>query len=175
MKPKNLILSLVFVIATAVIPAIAQNEAFSDPIVDYSFQLPERTWKMTVKPSVTSPNVEYVYGDRSDGHLEIRKLTVARDSIMTDIVASEEKKLQFRQGYVAGREENFAGRFRGTVFNFEYVAAGRNMAGRFYFLKTSDTTIYLLRFTGPKDGLRGLRNQTDSIARTFGLRQPSAP
>ena len=83
---------------------------------------------------------------------------------------TEEKRLQFRQGFVAGREENFAGKFRGTVFNFEYVAGGRPMAGRFYFLKTNESTIYMLRFTGPKDGLRVIRSQTDSIARTFSVK-----
>lgn len=170
MKLNKLIIGMVFVIAIAAVPALAQGSSFTDPIVEYSFQLPDPIWKMTVKPSATSPNVEYVYGDRADGHFEIRKLTVARDAIMADVIAAEENRLKFRQGFVAGREENFAGRFRGTVFNFEYVASGRNMAGRFYFLKTNDTTIYMLRFTGPKDGLRLIRSQTDSIARTFAVK-----
>lgn len=170
MKPTKLILSLVFLIALAAVPALAQGNSFSDPIVEYSFQLPDPVWKMTVKPSATAPNVEYVYGDRADGHLQIRKITVARDSIMSDIISAEEKRLQFRDGFVAGKEENFAGKFRGTVFNFEYVAGGRNMGGRFYFLKTNETTIYMLRFTGPKEGLRLIRSQTDSIARTFAVK-----
>ncbi len=171
MKRKTLMLIFASIAAfLAAVPAMAQLDTFSDPIVDYSFQLPEPKWKMTVKPSVTSPNVEYVYGDRFDGHLEVRKLTVAKDSILSDIVESEEQKLQFRPGFVAGKEENFAGKLRGTVFNFEYVAAGRSMSGRFYFLKANETTIYLLRFSGQKDSIRSIRNQTDSIARTFGVK-----
>ena len=39
---------------------------------------------MTVKPSATSPNVEYVYADRNDGHLEIRKLTVTKDAQLAE-------------------------------------------------------------------------------------------
>lgn len=148
----------------------AQNETFSDANVDYTFALPEAKWKMTVKPSATSPNVEYVYGDRFDGHLEVRKLTVAKDAILTDVVQDEEQKLQFRPGFVSGKEENFSGKLRGAVFNFEYVAAGRNMSGRFYYLKANDTTVYVLRFSGQKDSIRSLRNQTDSIARTFGVK-----
>lgn len=171
MKRKTLMLIFASIAAfLAAVPAMAQLDTFSDPIVDYSFQLPEPKWKMTVKPSVTSPNVEYVYGDRFDGHLEVRKLTVAKDSILSDIVESEEQKLQVRPGFVAGKEENFAGKLRGTVFNFEYVAAGRSMSGRFYFLKANETTIYLLRFSGQKDSIRSIRNQTDSIARTFGVK-----
>ncbi len=150
--------------------AHAQNDLFSDPNVDYAFTLPEAKWKMTVKPSATSPNVEYVYGDRFDGHFEVRKLTVPKDSILTDIVQDEEQRLQFRPGFVSSREENFSGKLRGAIYNFEYVAAGRVMGGRFYFLKANDTTVYVLRFSGQKDSLRSLRNQTDSIARTFGVK-----
>ena len=43
------------------------------------------------------------------------------------------------------------------------------MSGRFYFLKIDDKTVYVLRFTGERDKLKSIRNQTDSIARTFSL------
>ena len=165
----SFILFGLIVVFTAV-SAFAQGGSFSDPNVDYSFDLPDARWKMTAKPSATSPNVEYVYGDRSDGHLEIRKLTVAKNAIMTDIIQDEEQKLQFLGGFVAGKQETFAGRLKGVVFNFEYVSSGRNMCGRFYFLRANDTTVYLLRFKAQKDSLRSLRSQTDSIARTFAVK-----
>lgn len=151
----------------AAVSAYAQGSSFSDANADYTFDLPDAKWKMTVKPSATSPNVEYVYGDRSDGHLEIRKVVVGKNDVMTDIIQDEEQKLQFRNGFVAGKQETFAGKLKGSIFNFEYVASARNMSGRFYFLRANDTTVYLLRFTGQKDSLRSLRAQTDSIARTF--------
>ena len=163
-------IALVSVIFFTAFPIFAQDGPFSDPNVNYSFSLPDAKWKMTVKPSATSPNVEYVYGDRFDGHLEVRKLSVAKDAILTDVVRDQEQSLQFRTGFVAGKEENFLGRLKGTVFNFEYVAAGRNMSGRFYFLKANETTVYVLRFSGQKDSIRTIRNQTDSIARTFAVR-----
>lgn len=149
--------------------AFGQTDSFSDSNVDYSFDLPDAKWKMTVKPSAISPNVEYVFVDRNDGHLEVRRLTVAKNAILSDIIRDEEDKLQFLPGYVAGRDENFAGRLRGAVFNFEFVRAGRPMSGRFYFLKASDNTVYVLRFTGFRDKLRSIRNQTDSIGRTFSI------
>lgn len=171
MKLKNITLFYsISMIVLSALTAAAQDQVFSDGNVDYSFTLPDAKWKMTVKPSATSPNVEYVYGDRTDGHLEVRKLTVAKDEILTDVIQDEEQKLQFRPGFVAGKEENFLGRLRGSVFNFEYVAAGRSMAGRFYFLRANATTVYLVRFTGLKDTLRSIRNQTDSIARTFAVK-----
>jgi hypothetical protein len=162
------LLSLVIVLAT-VGSAFAQKATFSDANVDYSFDLPDVKWKMTVKPSPTSPNVEYVYIDRNDGHLEVRKLAVAKTAAMADIVRQEELKLQFQPGYVAGKEEVFRGSLAGTAFNFEFIRAGRPMSGRFYFLRADETTVYVLRFTGFSDKLKSIRNQTDSIARTFSI------
>ena len=153
--------------------AFAQ-ESFTDANVDYSFDLPEAKWKQTVKPSTTSPNVEYVYGDRSDGHLSVRRLTLKSGEVLSDVMSSEEQRLQFQfsaQGYVSGKEEEFKGALDGKVFNYEYVRDGRNMSGRFYFLKADDKTVYVLRFTGQRDKLRSIRNQTDSIARTFSLKK----
>jgi hypothetical protein len=74
------------------------------------------------------------------------------------------------QGYVPNKEENFSGALRGNVFNYEFVRSGRNMSGRFYFLRANDTTVYILRFTGERDRLRSIRNQTDAIARTFSIK-----
>lgn len=149
----------------------AQSQTFNDPNVAYTFDLPEAAWKMTVKPSPISPNVEYVYGDRSDGHLEIRKLNIKAGEMLSETIDAEEQKLQFLSGYVAGKEEDFKGSLAGKVFNYEFVRSGRNMSGRFYFLKADDTTVYVLRFTAERDKLRSIRNQTDSIARTFEIKK----
>ena len=166
----NISLFFCLIIVLTAVSAFAQGGSFSDPNVEYTFDLPDAKWKITVKPSATSPNVEYVYGERSDGHLGIRKLTVSKNDVMTDIIQDEEQKLQFLGGFVAGKQETFSGRLKGAIFNYEYVSSGRNMSGRFYFLRAGDTTVYLLRFTGQKDSLRSLRNQTDSIARTFAVK-----
>lgn len=171
MKSRVSILFSIILGLLAVGSAFGQAESFSDPNVDYSFDVPDERWKMTVKPSATSPNVEYVFIDRNDGHLEVRRLKVAKNALLADIIRDEEQKLQFLPGYVTGPGDNFAGRLRGAVFNFEFVRAGRPMSGRFYFLKAGDDTVYVLRFTGFRDKLRSIRNQTDSIARTFDLRK----
>ena len=171
---KRIFSTFVFCAAFSVLLAVsafAQNLVFSDPNAAYSFDLPEATWKQTVKPTASSANVEYVYGDRSGGHLEIRKITIPSGELLSDIILREqEQKLQFLPGFVAGREENFAGALKGKVFNFEYVRSGRNLSGRFYFLKSDDTTVYVVRFTGEREKLKAIRNQTDSIARTFKLK-----
>ena len=168
-KNKFHFLVLIAVLALCAANAAAQS-AFSDPVVEYTFSLPEDKWTMTVKPSATNPNVEYVYGDRRDGFLTVRKLTVGKDAVLSDVIQDESQNVQLRPGYVANKEENFAGKLRGSVFNFEYVASSRPMAGRYYFLRADPTTVYVLRFSGEKDSLRSLRPQTDSIARTFSLK-----
>lgn len=149
----------------------AQNDSFNNQDVEYTFDIPDARWKMTVKPSATTPNVEFVYVERNDGHFEVRKLNVPSKTIVSDIIRDEEQKLQFLPGYVAGKEEPFSGFMSGTAFNYEFVRSGRPMSGRFYFLKAGENAIYVLRFTGYRDKLRSIRNQTDSIARTFTLKK----
>ena len=153
------------------VAAFAQTATFSDSNVEYTFDLPEADWKLTVRPSTISPNVEYVFKERQSGHLEVRKLSVKPGALLSDTIRDEEQKLQFLPGYVAGKEEEFKGSLTGKIFNYEFVRSGRNMSGRFYFLKASDDTVYVLRFDGLQDKLRSLRNQTDSIARTFDLKK----
>ena len=167
---RSLLFSMVIGLFFAV-SAFAQSQSFSDPNVEYTFELPGATWKMTLKPSPISPNVEYVYGDRTDGHLEIRKLTVKAGEMLSDTIDREEERLQFLQGYVTGKEEPFAGKLKGTVFNYEFIRSGRNMSGRIYFLKVTGTSVYALRFTGERDKLRTIRNQTDSVSRTFAVKE----
>ena len=170
MKSNKFFFSAVIAMLFAV-SAFAQTNAFSDANVEYTFDIPEAAWKQSVKPSATSPNVEFVHGDRSNGHFEIRKVTIKTGESLADAIISEEQRLQFQPGYVAGKNENFSGTFDGKIFNYEFVRSGRNMSGRFYFLKADDKTVYVLRFTGMRDKLRSLRNQTDSIARTFSLKK----
>ncbi len=168
---KNLILSAVLLLTFAVFVS-AQTSAFNDVNVEYTFDIPDVTWKMTVKPTLASPNVEYVYGDRLDGQIEIRRVSTKADELVTDVILREtEQKLQFMQGFVAGKEESFAGNFKGKVFNFEFVKAGKNMSGRFYYLKANDSTVYVLRFTGYRDKLRSIRADTDQMARSFELKK----
>ena len=94
---------------------LAQSE-FNDVNVEYTFSLPSDNWKMTVKPSRMSPNVEYVYNYRKEGHLEIRKITIDPNTLFGDLIRDEEQKLQFVPGYVAGREENFKGLLEGSCY-----------------------------------------------------------
>ena len=43
------------------------------------------------------------------------------------------------------------------------------MAGRVYYLQADNRTVYTLHFTGARDKLLRIRNQTDAISRSFRL------
>ncbi len=163
MKMQRYFLFAIIVVCVSA-AAFGQATPFSDVNVDYTFQIPGAKWKMV--KSGAAGNVEFVYGDRNDGHLEIRKFSSPRATPMADVIKEQEDKLQFMQGYVAGKQENFNGKLNGSIFNFEFLRSGRAMSGRYYFLRSGDT-IYLLRFTGFQDSLRAIRPETDVIARTF--------
>lgn len=172
---KKTLLSLAMLIAAAVVlssTAAAQSETFSDPNVDYTFVLPDAKWRKTVTPSATNPNVEYVYGDRVFGRFEVRKINAPQSEMLANVVRDEDQKLQFLMGYTPGKQENFSGKLRGVIYNFEFVKGGRPMVGKFYFLRDGDV-VYVLRFEGRKDSLNSIQNQTDSIARTFAIRSKS--
>src|SRR5689334_12692422 len=118
---KQFIFSVAFSLMFAML-AFAQGQSFTDINVEYTFELPDPLWKQVAKPSAGNPNVEYAYGDRLDGHLEIRKMPIKDGEVVSDLVQrDQEQKLQFIPGYVAGKEEPFAGNFRGRVFNYEFI------------------------------------------------------
>jgi len=144
----------------------AQNRTtFSDPTVEFTFEVPDDKWKVVGKAPVN-----LVYTTANDGDLEIRKLTLTANRPLAELMKAEEEKLQFLRGFVAGKDENFSGALRGSVYNYEFVSSGRGKAGRFYYLRDGDT-VYVLRFTAYADKLRSLRTQTDMMARTFQVKK----
>ena len=146
--------------------AQAQSDTFSDPNIEFTFAIPDDRWRVVGR----DPYVNLIFTTPREGELEIRKTNVPASKPLADIIREEEQKLQFLPGYVAGKEENFSGNLRGAIFNFEFIRSGRNMAGRFYFLRSGDV-VYILRFTGYTTSLRSIRNQTDAIARTFQIKK----
>jgi hypothetical protein len=151
----------------------AQTETFSDANVDYTLELPSAMWRLVDKPDSDHAHAGFIYGDRMDGYLQIRKEVVEAGTTASDFARREsELKLRFLPGFIEGKdkEEQFGGRLNGVAFNYEYTSAGKPMAGRIYYLQADNRTIYVLRFTGLRDRLARIRNQTDIIARSFRLK-----
>jgi hypothetical protein len=152
-------------------PVALAQQLYTHDKVDYSFELPSATWKSILEPDAAHEHPEFVYGDRLDGFLTIRKEIVDAGITPSELARRDQDlKLRFLPGFVEGKEERFNGRLDGVTISYEFVRTGKPMIGRTYYLQADNRTIYALRFTGLRDKLNRIRNQTDLIARTFKLK-----
>lgn len=151
--------------------AATAQQVFSDDEVEYTLELPNATWKSSSRADGAHQHVDFIYGERTDGYLKIRREVVEQGRTPDDILERDRDfKLRIITGYVGGKEERFAGRLNGVTFGYEYTSAGKQMAGRVYYLQADSRTVYTLHFTGQREKLQRIRNQTDSIARSFRLK-----
>jgi len=158
------LIGVVFSVASA-------QQVYTNDRVDYSFELPSPTWKLISAPGETSQHAEFVYGDRLDGFLQIRREVVDAGTTPGELAQRDQDlTLRFLPGFIQGKQEPFNGRADGVTMSYEFVKTGKPMLGRIYYLQTDPRTIYTLRFSGLKDKLMRIRNQTDLIARTFKLK-----
>ena len=150
--------------------AIAQEHTYTSAKVDYAVDFPSGVWRLVDEPDETHQHAEFVYGDRIDGYLRIRKEMLDDGLTVSEFARrDQDQKNRFLPGYVDGKEEKFIGRLSGVTASYEFTQAGKPMAGRTYYLQ-SDNNVYALRFTGLRDKLLRIRNQTDAIARSFKLK-----
>jgi hypothetical protein len=150
--------------------AFAQ-QTYTHSKVEYSFDLPSPTWRAILEPDAVHEHPEFVYGDRLDGYLTVRKEVVDAGMTASQLARRDQDlKLRFLPGFVEGKEETFNGRVDGVTISYEFTRTGKVMLGRTYYLQVDNRTIYALRFTGLRDKLSRIRNQTDLIARTFKLK-----
>ena len=165
------ILAFALVLIGLMAPAALAQQLYTNDKVDYSFELPSATWRAILEPDAAHEHPEFVYGDRLDGFLTIRKEVVEAGTTASELARRDQDlKLRFLPGFVQGKEETFNGRLDGVTISYEFVRTGKPMLGRTYYLQADNRTIYALRFTGLRDKLSRIRNQTDLIARTFKLK-----
>src|SRR5229473_5384057 len=149
----------------------AQEHTYSSPRVNYVVDFPSATWRLVDEPDEVHQHAEFVYGDRNDGYLRIRKEALEEGMTIKDFAhRDQDQRTRFLPGYVDGKENAFTGRLAGVTTSYEFTQAGKPMAGRSYYLQGDSRTVYVLRFTGMRDKLLRIRNQTDLIARSFKLK-----
>lgn len=150
----------------------AQTVLFSSEKVEYTVELPSPTWKVISEPDAVHEHTEFVNGDRLDGYLQIRKEVVEAGTTTAELARrDQDQKLRYLPGFViVGKEEKFPGRLNGVTVAYEFIKTGKPMLGRIYYLQVDNRTIYALRFSGLRDKLARIRNQTDLIARSFRLK-----
>lgn len=171
MRRTQKLLTAVILLLFGASAALGQ-EAYTSGNDEYEIELPSQTWKATPRAENSHQHMEFIYGDRSDGYLRLRKEVVEADASLSALARREaDLKLRYLPGFVGGKEENFAGRLSGITASYEYTSAGKPMAGRIYYLQADKRTVYTLHFTGRAERLQRIRNQTDAIARSFRLKQ----
>jgi hypothetical protein len=155
---------------TAAFSMAAAQQVYTNDQVEYVLELPSPQWRVLSEPDAHE-RAEFVYGDRLEGYLRIRKEAVDAGTTPPDLARRDlDQKLRFLPGFVEGKEEKFSGRLNGVTTTFEFIKTGKQMMGRVYYLQADNRTIYALRFTGLRDKLARIRNQTDQIARSFRLK-----
>ena len=151
--------------------AATQEHSYTSPKVDYVVDFPSAAWKLVDEPDEVHQHTEFVYGDRNDGYLRIRKEAVEEGITVKDFARrDQDQRTRFLPGFVDGKDDPFSGRLSGVTLSYEYTQAGKPMAGRTYYLQSDSHTVYVLRFTGLRDKLMRIRNQTDLIARSLKLK-----
>lgn len=159
------------VVSCLLATSAATQQSYTSTKVDYTVEFPSITWRIITEPDETHRHAEWVYGDRMDGFLRIRKQALEPDSTLKDYAHRDQEQTErFLPGYVDDKEERFEGRLSGVVISYEFTQSGKLMAGRTYYLQADGRTVYSLRFTGLRDKLARIRNQTDQIARSFRLK-----
>ena len=167
MKHLKAFLLMIFMAASCSIAAAQQTYDGEE----YTLELPSSQWQVISGPDAAHEHAEFVNGDRLNGYLQIRKEVVEAGTTPSALARRDlDQKLRFLPGFVEGKEEKFSGRLDGTTISYEYIKTGKPMMGRIYYLQADNRTIYALRFSGLRDKLAQIRNQTDFIARSFKLK-----
>lgn len=149
----------------------AQSRTFTRDDVEFALELPSASWQPVSRLDVHH-HVDFVYGDdETRGYLHVRKKLASPGATAAEIFGEHERlELQKLSGYVAcGADEKFAATMNTSVFTYEYISHGKTMAGRIYYLKFADRLFYVLHFTGERSALAKLRDEMDSIVRSFRL------
>lgn len=175
---RSFCLYLLFLVSIfALSPAANAQEVFEDTEGKYTLNLPVGWLGIVNQDALGRKDIYIVFKLRENGMLKVRRADDADANldIMDYAKKDEEQTIRFQPGYDKISLENFllAGGKRGALLSYDYKnAAGQPFTGRNYYLKTDDKTIYVLRFTGRKNILGTIRNQTDAIARSFKVKAP---
>ena len=95
------IVALTLVLIGLMMPATFAQQLYTHDKVEYSFELPSTTWRSITEPDAAHEHPEFVYGDRLDGYLTIRKEVVEAGTTPADFAQRDaDLKLRFLPGFV---------------------------------------------------------------------------
>jgi hypothetical protein len=170
-KMKHLTASMLLVLIFGSCFLAAAQDVYTTGQLDYSIELPSTVWRPVSGSDAAHEHAEFINGERLEGYLQIRKEVVDANTTASDLARRDmEQRLRFLPGFIEGKEEKFSGRLNGVTVSYEFIRAAKPMMGRIYYLQADNRSVYTLRFTGQRDKLGRIRNQTDVIARSFKLK-----
>jgi hypothetical protein len=145
-----------------------KRELFEDPEGKYTLALAPGWIGIVSKDGLGRVDVKIVYKVTENGALRIRRNVVEEGMPAMDFAKKdEEQTLRFLPGYAKGKTEVFRGGVDGALVSWDFTLSGRPMSGRVYYIKVSPTTIFSMRFTGLRNVLGPVRNETDAMARSL--------
>ena len=162
-------------LSLATVPVAFAQEVFEDPDGLYTITLPAGWLGIISQDSLGRNDVNIVFRNHENGSLKLRRVdnVEASTDIMEFAKDDENNTVRYRPSYKKLTMEKFlAGTGKtGVLLAYDYNnASGQPFTGRVYYLKLNDSTIFILTFTGRKNVLGTLRNQTDSIARSLKIK-----
>lgn len=171
-------LFLFYLLIALAAPIVFAQEVFEDPDGQYTLALPAGWLAIVSQDSLGRKEVNIVFKVRENGALKIRRADDVDPNleVMEYARKDEESTLRFMPAYKKVGIEKFlvtAGR-TGVLVSYDYKTGGQPFTGREYYLRVNEKTIYVLRFRGRQNILGTLRSHTDSIARSFKLKQTEA-
>src|SRR5215212_4504738 len=103
MRRLTIFLALASVFALVSVAVLAQQSYTS---AEYALDLPSEKWRVTQDPDSLHEHAEFIYGDRNDGFLRIRKEVVEMGTTASELSRrDQDQKLRFQTGYIEGKEE----------------------------------------------------------------------
>jgi hypothetical protein len=172
MRILMVILTSILMAALSPTGTSGQARTFTYKNVDYVIEFPSTRWRARASSGIVSTRTrkEFIFADGNNVRLLVRRKLVDVDVTPSDMVRRRQRWDRHLSGYMLVKEESFAGQLSGSKFSYEYVKGGKIMGAIIYYLEADNRTIYSLLFRGPRDELQSLGNQTDSIARSFRLK-----
>ena len=154
----------------------SQTRSYTAEDLNYVLVLPSAQWRTINVPGVVNDSTEFRYDNDSAVRLRIRRELVNADVTVAELIQWQQRlDRSSLPGYVKERVERFDGHLSGARYAYEYVTDGKTTARVIYYLEANNRVIYRLEFAGSPDELRSLSEQTDFIARSFRLHNPTSP
>jgi hypothetical protein len=165
-RTRRIILVAAVVLAATLslsMPTRAQEASGYEPLT-----LPSE-WREFREKNGDVEKVEYIFRDRADALLRIKRVTLgANETIETVAEREMNGSLRYFPDYLFGKKEAFGGgNHAGFFVEFDYTRAKKPYLGRNYYLKGANSTVWVLQFSGNRTILKQNRNVTDQMARGF--------